>query len=187
MNRTGLPFRTRMRSPSFRAKNFSTCTTRSPTARGSSHASQYVMGRCCLLFNGTRSAPRNWTRFAAQYLARGLPCERFTSPLAGRRASLGVGAVGYSLPRGRLSPPILCQLNWRTPFGVKNGPDALEMGCLYCPRKQTSVALHWDWKLQSSSTNGSGQVRKRFKERLPGWRVIYPCRRNRHSFLRRPQ
>jgi len=33
-------------------------------------------------------------RFAAQYLARGLPCERFTSALAGRRASLGVGAVG---------------------------------------------------------------------------------------------
>ncbi len=47
-----------MRPPRFRAKNFSTCT-RSPTARGSSHASQYVMGRCCLLFNGTRSAPRN--------------------------------------------------------------------------------------------------------------------------------
>src|SRR5262249_22562856 len=42
----------------------------------------------------TRSAPRNWTRFAAQYLARGLPCERFTSPLTGHRASLGVGAVG---------------------------------------------------------------------------------------------
>lgn len=32
--------------------------------------------------------------FAAQYLARGLPCERFTSALAGRRASLGVGADG---------------------------------------------------------------------------------------------
>jgi hypothetical protein len=34
MNRSGVPLRTRMRSPSFRAKNFSTCT-RSPTARGS--------------------------------------------------------------------------------------------------------------------------------------------------------
>src|ERR1700722_13792456 len=54
----------------------------------------FATGRCCLLFNGTRSAPRNWTRFAAQYLARGLPCERFTSALAGRRASLGVGAIG---------------------------------------------------------------------------------------------
>jgi hypothetical protein len=48
MGRSGVPLRTRMRSPSFRAKNFSTCT-RSPTARGSSHASLYVMGRCCLL------------------------------------------------------------------------------------------------------------------------------------------
>src|SRR5262249_51023213 len=109
--------RTRMRSPSFRAKNFSTCT-RSPTARGSSHASHYVMGGCCLLFKRTRSAPRNWTRFAALYSARGLPCERFTSPLTGRRASLGVGAVGYSLPHGGLSPPILCQQNWRTQLGV---------------------------------------------------------------------
>ena len=48
--------RARVRPPRFR--NFSTCT-RSPTARGSSHASQYAMGRCCLLFDGTRSAPRN--------------------------------------------------------------------------------------------------------------------------------
>src|SRR6266404_9155249 len=38
MNRPGLPVRTRMRLPRFRAKNFSTCA-RSPTARGSSHAS----------------------------------------------------------------------------------------------------------------------------------------------------
>src|SRR6266705_3351218 len=50
--------RARVRPPRFRAKNFSTCT-RSPTARGSSHASQYAMGRCCLLFSGMRSAPRN--------------------------------------------------------------------------------------------------------------------------------
>jgi hypothetical protein len=46
-------------------------------------------GRCCLLVSRTRSAPRNWTRFPAQYSARGLPCERFTSALAGRRASPG--------------------------------------------------------------------------------------------------
>src|SRR5262245_427428 len=54
----------------------------------------FAMRRCCLLFSRMRSAPRNSTRFAAQYLARGLPCERFASALAGRRASLGVGAVG---------------------------------------------------------------------------------------------
>src|SRR5467141_2794968 len=51
MNRPGLPVRARMRLPRFRAKNFSTCA-RSPTARGSSHASHFAMGRCCLLFNG---------------------------------------------------------------------------------------------------------------------------------------
>src|SRR5216117_1533248 len=34
--------RARMRPPRFRAKNFPTCT-RSPTARGSCHASQYAM------------------------------------------------------------------------------------------------------------------------------------------------
>src|ERR1019366_7480168 len=80
MNRPGLPVRARMRLPRFRAKNFSTCT-RSTTARGSSHASRYAMGRCCLLFLRTRSAPRNWTRFAAQYLARGLRSEEHTSEL----------------------------------------------------------------------------------------------------------
>jgi hypothetical protein len=26
-------------------------------------------------------------------------------------------------------------------LGVKNGPDAPEMGCLYYPRKQTSVSF----------------------------------------------
>src|SRR6516164_9749835 len=36
---------------------------------------------------------RSSRRTAARYLARGLPCERFTSALAGRRASLGVGVV----------------------------------------------------------------------------------------------
>ena len=38
MSRTGMPCRTRMRPPRFSAENFST-RTRSPTARGSSHAS----------------------------------------------------------------------------------------------------------------------------------------------------
>ena len=111
-------------------------------APGSSHASHYVMGRCCLLFNGTRSAPRNWTRFAAQYLARSLPCERFTSPLAGRRASLGVGAVGYSLPRGGLSPPILCQLNWRTPLGVNTGKAQVEQKISASPPNSRHLSGH---------------------------------------------
>jgi hypothetical protein len=58
------------------------------------HGKPIRRGGCCLLFSRTRSAPRNSTRFAAQYPARGLPCERFTSALAGRRAPLGAGAAG---------------------------------------------------------------------------------------------
>src|SRR5258708_24883815 len=69
------------------------------------------MGRCCLLFSRTRSAPRNLTRFAAQYLARGLPCERFTAALASRNSCITRGRGGWlDLPRGGLAPPILCQL-----------------------------------------------------------------------------
>src|SRR5580700_1575737 len=59
----------------------------------------------------TRSAPRNETRFAAQYLARGLPCERFTAALANRVSCITRGRGGWlNLPRGGLAPPILCQL-----------------------------------------------------------------------------
>src|SRR5271165_2424771 len=76
------------------------------------------MGRCCLLFLRTRSAPRNWTRFAAQYLARGLPCERFTAALASRTSCITRGRGGWlDLPRGGLSPPILCQLPGALSFG----------------------------------------------------------------------
>src|SRR6266853_6128662 len=65
--------------------------------------------------NGTRSAPRNSTRFAAQYSARGLPCERFTAAVASRTSRITRGRGGWlNLPRGRLSPPILYQLAWRT-------------------------------------------------------------------------
>jgi hypothetical protein len=50
MSRSGMPRRTRMRPPRFRAKNFSTCT-RSPTARGSPHPSQYAMGDVAFSFS----------------------------------------------------------------------------------------------------------------------------------------
>ena len=40
-------------------------------------------GGCCFPANCTASAPRNSTRFAAQYPARGIPCERFELALAG--------------------------------------------------------------------------------------------------------
>src|SRR5262249_50946609 len=70
----------------------------------------------------TRSAPRNSTRFAAQYPARGLPCERFAAGLATRLAH-------HSGPR-RLARPFLAedlhllffrQLDWRTQLRVKLG------------------------------------------------------------------
>src|ERR1700680_3016192 len=55
----------------------------------------FDVSRCCLLFNGTRSAPRNLTRFAAQYPARGLPCERFTAALADRTSCITRGRGGW--------------------------------------------------------------------------------------------
>src|SRR6266436_814715 len=68
----------------------------------------------------TRSAPRNSTRFAAQYSARGLPCERFTAVLADRTSCITRGRGGWlDLPGGGLAPPILCQLSWRTQLRVK--------------------------------------------------------------------
>src|ERR1700674_3548828 len=67
----------------------------------------------------TRSAPRNWTRFAAQYSARGRPCERFTAVLADRTSCITRGRGGWlDLTREGLSPPVLCQLSWRTPVWV---------------------------------------------------------------------
>jgi hypothetical protein len=79
----------------------------------------FAMRRCCLLFLRTRSAPRNLTRFAAQYLARGLPCERFTAALANRTSCITRGRGGWlDLPRGGLAPPILCQL----PGALRVGP-----------------------------------------------------------------
>src|SRR5262245_35284114 len=74
----------------------------------------------------TRSAPRNSTRFAAQYPARGHPCERFAAGLATRLAH-------HSGPR-RLARPFLAedlhllffrQLDWRTRFwGIGNMEQA---------------------------------------------------------------
>src|SRR5208282_6105351 len=90
-------------------------------------------GRCCLLFLRTRSAPRNWTRFAAQYSARGLPCERFTAALASRTSCITRGRGGWlDLPRGGLSPPILCQLPGAHRFGSFT-TDAFSTRADQCP------------------------------------------------------
>ena len=110
--------RARMRPPRFRAKNFSTCT-RSSTARGSSIQANTLWG-ILPSRQRTGSAPRNLTRFAAQYSARGLPCERFTAVLTDRTSCITRGRGGWlDLPRGGLAPPILCQLSWRTRLSVR--------------------------------------------------------------------
>src|SRR5260221_10470029 len=68
----------------------------------------------------TRSAPRNWTRFAAQYLARGLPCERFTAALASRNSCITRGRGGWLNPSPwGTSTSYSLPASWRTPFGVK--------------------------------------------------------------------
>src|SRR6202043_2454767 len=111
--------RARVRPPRFRAKNFSTCT-RSPTARGSSHASHYVMGDVAFSFPerdrhlGIRPVSQLNTRpVVSPVNASRLPSR------AEPRASLGVGVVGWTFPRGGFSPPILCQL----PGALQVGPN----------------------------------------------------------------
>ena len=78
-------------------------------------------GGCCLLFTRTRSAPRNSTRFAAQYPAHGLPCERFTLALAGSPC----------ITRGRggwlgLTPRKTC-----TSYPLPACPGALRLGSTF--------------------------------------------------------
>ena len=69
---------------------------------------------------------RSSRRTAAQYLARGLPCERFTAALASRTSCITRGRGGWlDLPRGGLSPPILCQL----PGALRTGSISTELSC----------------------------------------------------------
>ena len=93
-----LAVRARMRLPRFRAKNFPTCT-RSPTARGSPHPSQYAMGD--VAFSSAERDRHLGIRPVSQLNTWPVvsPVKRFTSALAGRRASLGVGVVGLIIHR----------------------------------------------------------------------------------------
>src|SRR5580704_11060962 len=85
--------------------------------------------------NRTRSAPRNSTRFAARYPARGHPCERFAAGLATRLAH-------HSGPR-RLAIPYLAedlhllffrQRDWRTPVWVNHDGSTMPVKCPVYPR-----------------------------------------------------
>src|SRR5215467_10664206 len=116
MSRSGVPCRSRMRPPRFRAKNFSTCA-RSPTARGS-----------------PLQANTRWEMLPSlQQNAIGTSeLDPFRSSILGPWSPLGTLHVGprgtpritrgwdgwLDLSHGGLSPPILCQLPWRTRLGV---------------------------------------------------------------------
>ena len=78
--------------------------------REAPHPQATCAGRMLPSLHQRRSAPRNSTRFAAQYPAHRLPVNASRWPSRAARASLGAGAAGWALPRGRLAPPILCQL-----------------------------------------------------------------------------
>ena len=109
--------RARVRPLRFRAKNFSTHKV-SDCARFSP---------CKPVRHGTMlpSLQRNeigtseLARFAAQYLARSLPCERFTAALASNISCItrGVGVVGWTFPVGDLHLLFFCQI-----------PGALRLG-----------------------------------------------------------
>ena len=87
-------FRAWMRPPRFRTKNFPTCT-RSQTARGSSHASQYAMGD--VAFSSTERDQHLGSRPVSQLNTWPVVSPVNASRLASRtepRASLGVGVAG---------------------------------------------------------------------------------------------
>jgi hypothetical protein len=83
-------------------------------------------GQCgSLLLHCNGLSPSTSCRFsrrtAAQYLARGLPCERFTSALAGRRASL-LGWGGWlDLPHGDSHLLFFAGLPGAHSYGVTSG------------------------------------------------------------------
>ena len=82
-----------MRPPRFRTKDVSTCMG-STTAQGPFQARHSSPGTMLPSLKTKKIGTSENPRFAAQYPAHGLPCERFTSALANRRASLGAGAAG---------------------------------------------------------------------------------------------
>ena len=117
MNRPGIPLRARMRLPRFRAKNFSTCT-RSPTARGSSHASHSPWDD--VAFSSTERDRHLGIRPVSQ-----LNTWPVVSPVnASRRPSRdaahhsGSGRLARPSPWGTFTSYSL-PASWRTPFRAK--------------------------------------------------------------------
>jgi hypothetical protein len=103
----------------------------------------------------TRSAPRNSTRFAAQYPARGHPCERFAADLATRLAH-------HSGPR-RLAIPFLAedlhllffrQRDWRTRLRVNRVAVGRGPASMYFRSTPKAVVKseHWHVSRWAKST-----------------------------------
>jgi hypothetical protein len=105
--------------------------TRSPTARGSSHASQFAMGRCCLLVSeldrhlGIRPVSQLNTWPAVS------PVNASRLPSRAEHSCITRGRGGWlNLPRGGLSPPILCQLPGA--LGVGSRREELKSANVLC-------------------------------------------------------
>jgi hypothetical protein len=133
--------RARMRPPRFRAKNFPTCT-RSPTARGSSHASQYAMGDVAFssserdrhLGIGPVSQLNTWPVFS--------PVNASRRPSRDAAHHSGSGWLARPSPWGTFTSYSL-PASWRTPSWVKNSPPPQRSHVSFCRertlRRRTSV------------------------------------------------
>ena len=136
MNWPGIPLRARMRLPRFRAKNFSTCT-RSPTARGSSHASHSPWDD--VAFSSTERDRHLGIRPVSQ-----LNTWPVVSPVnASRRPSRdavhhsGSGRLARPSPWGTFTSYSL-PASWRTPFRVNRDGLTLDLPRLVLPEERTS-------------------------------------------------
>src|SRR6202521_5107948 len=89
---------------------------------------------------------RSSRRTAAQYLACGLPCERFTAALASRTSCITRGRGGWlDLPRGGLSPPNLCQLPGARRCG-SSAPDLGRQRRVRCPSDRSRIGAPQQWR-----------------------------------------
>ena len=135
-SRPGTRVRAWMRPPRFRAKNFPTCT-RSPTARGSSHASHSPWDD--VAFSSTERDRHLGIRPVSQ-----LNTWPVVSPVnASRRPSRdaahhsGSGRLARPSPWGTFTSYSL-PASWRTPNRVKTGLGGPETPLLVLPEQRTS-------------------------------------------------
>jgi hypothetical protein len=103
----------------------------STTTRGRHVSRDIDTGR--VAFCGTENISTPNLSYAAQYLACALPCERFTSALADNPCITRGRCGSLHLHRDGLPPSTSCRSPGAPVHSIKNGRDALEMGCLFYP------------------------------------------------------